>query len=171
MQLKKDIDNAMSNNLDFGFETNYANSMPVELTKSFRDQGYETHLLYFGLERVSDAALRVDTRVLLGGHDVDTETIRNNMENGIVNVIKNLKLYDEIRFVNTSSHGIAPIIANYKKLGNELTLFDNKVNWYNWGFEKAMDKLQRGRVEVKEQTNYLRIKRNRGKELDEGLGL
>lgn len=171
MQMEKDVEYAISNNLDFGFETNYANRMPVELTKSFRDEGYETNLLYFGLERVSDAALRVDTRVSLGGHDVDTETIRSNMENGIVNVIKNLKLYDEIRFADTSVNGAAPIIANYKKIGNELILFNNKVNWYNWGFKKAMSKLQLGRIEIKEQTNYLGVKRNKGNELDGGLGL
>lgn len=88
-----------------------------------------------------------------------------------MNVIKNLKLYDEIRFADTSVNGAAPIIANYKKIGNELILFNNKVNWYNWDFKKAMSKLQLGRIEIKEQTNYLGVKRNKGNELDGGLGL
>jgi len=94
----------------------------------FKNAGYETILVYFGLDTVESAAIRVHTRVRLGGHDVPLETIRFNMEEGIKRVVSNFHIFDRIFFADTIVTGIAPIIGYYIKEIGKFELLDTKVD-------------------------------------------
>lgn len=171
MQLEKDKDYAIKNRLNFGFETNYANDMASEISLEFKHAGYESTLLYFGLNDLENSRARVKTRFALGGHNVPIDTINFNMKEGIRRVRENLGLYDHILFADTSVMGTAPIIAYYHKVDNELKILDDKAKWFEKKFVKSLAELERSRSVTLDKTNYLGIKRKRGTELDGGLGL
>ncbi|MFI5137160.1 MAG: hypothetical protein ACHQIM_04980, partial [Sphingobacteriales bacterium] len=77
--LEKARDNALAAKSNFAFESNFSNDLAIDITRMFRDAGYETTLVYFGLNDLESSAIRVDTRVQLGGHDVPLEILRYNM--------------------------------------------------------------------------------------------
>lgn len=65
----------------------------------FKTAGYQTQLVYFGLDNIEKAVSRMRLRVELG-HDLPDDVIRFNMEEGIKRVQADLGLYDVIRFVD-----------------------------------------------------------------------
>lgn len=110
-QLEKDRDESIAKSQNFCFESNYSNDLATQITVLFKAAGYEINLLYFGLDNVEKATSRVISRVALGGHDVEDNDIKFNLEEGIRRVKADLSLYDRIQFVDTSMEPMAAIIA------------------------------------------------------------
>ena len=135
-RLEKERDNAISQNRNFAFESNYSNDLALEVTDTFINSGYETNLIYFGLADIDTAAIRVDTRVSLGGHDIDTHEIIFNYNEGIKRVNANMHRYNRIKFVDTSIRGIAPVIAYFLKKDNKHAILNTDIDWFNTSFRK-----------------------------------
>lgn len=147
VQLEKGRDFAISRADHFAFESNYSNDLATEITSTFKHAGYETNLIYFGLDDVYTSALRVDTRVALGGHDIDTNTLLFNYQEGIKRVQEHMHLYDRIRFVDTSVKGIAPIIAYYLQEQTQHAVLHTGVKWFNEHFNEHLLKLTQQKTE------------------------
>jgi predicted ABC-type ATPase len=139
--LEKARDAALAGKTNFAFESNFSNDMAIEISKTFSDAGYETSIVYFGLNDLESSALRVDTRVLLGGHDMPLEIIRFNMEEGIKRVIANLPMFDKISFVDTSIKDEAPIIAYFIKDTGAYAVLKEDLQWFNANFREPLYKL------------------------------
>ena len=137
-RLEKERDEAIAQRRHFAFESNYSNDLAIEITNTFKKAGYETNLIYFGLDDVETAAIRVDTRVDLGGHFIDTDEIIFNYEEGIKRVRENLHRYDRVKFVDTSIKGIAPVIAYYLNENGKHTVLNPKIGWFNYNFQDRM---------------------------------
>src|SRR5690606_5382026 len=136
--LEKERDEAISHRRDFAFESNYSNDLAIEITDMFKKAGYETNLIYFGLEDVETAAIRVDTRVDLGGHFIDTDEIIFNYEEGIKRVQENLHRYDRVKFVDTGVKGIAPVIAYYLNENGKHAVLNPDIGWFNSHFNDRL---------------------------------
>ena len=118
----------------FAFETTLA-------TKSYRGkiirakkQNYNVTLLFFWLENVDLAIERVRTRVLEGGHNIDSDVIKRRYINGIKNLFEiYVDIADEV-LIFDNSFGVPELIAE-KSLDSEMKIlspikFNNlKKNW------------------------------------------
>ena len=71
----KRIDELLEKGESFSIETTLATRSYVNLVKRAHDKGYVVHLLFFWLESVELAKLRVDMRVKNGGHNIPEEVI------------------------------------------------------------------------------------------------
>lgn len=87
------IDELMALKKDFAFETTLSTKSFVGLVNCAKANGYHVTLVYFWLETVELAIERVAKRVLSGGHNIPTDTIKRRYHAGIRNFIN---LYLEI---------------------------------------------------------------------------
>ena len=70
----------------FGFETTLAGKSYVKLIKGLKAKGYQVHLYFLWLPKVSIALERVAQRVRKGGHDIPDEVVRRRFKAGIRNL-------------------------------------------------------------------------------------
>ena len=138
--LEKKRDEAISELKDFAFESNFSNDMAVHLTNRFREAGYQTNLIYFGLNDIETAAMRVDSRVAMGKHNIGNEDIKFNYAEGIKKVNENFSLFDVIRFVDTGIVGTARTIAFYINSTAALRVLSPNINWFDRHFKENIQK-------------------------------
>jgi predicted ABC-type ATPase len=79
------IDELITKNQDFAFETTLASRSLVQLCKSSQQKGYQVCLTFFWLDSVELAIERVKQRVTEGGHNIPTETIIRRYGAGLKN--------------------------------------------------------------------------------------
>ena len=137
-RLEKERDEAIAQGKDFAFESNYSNDLAIEITQIFKNAGYETNLIYFGLDDVETVAIRVDTRVALGEHFIDTDEIIFNYEEGLKRVQENMHRYDRVEFVDTSTKGIAPVVAYYLNEHGKHVVLNPNIGWFNFQFNDRL---------------------------------
>ena len=109
------LERAISERLDFAFETTLgANTIPRVLSEAAA-QGIEIHLWYAGLSSPELHIARVRSRVHKGGHDIPDVDIRRRYERSRLNLIHLLPQLTELRMFDNSvdadpSTGKAPIL-------------------------------------------------------------
>jgi predicted ABC-type ATPase len=128
---------AIEEHANFAFESNFSNDMATDITLMFKEAGYQTSLVYFGLDSIKRSSLRVQTRVQLGGHYVPYKNLRYNFEEGIKRVKENLSLFDKINFVDTTSN-LAMLIAYHDKYTGGYRVLRNDVEWFNKNFHQPL---------------------------------
>ena len=134
----KRINELLSINENFAFETTLA-------TKSYRSKiiaaqknNYTVTLLFFWLQNVDLAIERVKTRVLEGGHNIETEVIRRRYKNGIKNLFEiYLSIVDEVMVFDNS--GGKPELIAEKTIESNMNIlneikFNKLKNYYNENF-------------------------------------
>jgi predicted ABC-type ATPase len=146
--LKQITNKALASRSNFAFETNYSSDMASEISQHFREAGYKTTLVYFGLDNIEISTSRVQERYELGGHDVSAATIKFNFEEGIKRVNKDLHLFDEAFFVDTNRQNVR-IVAFVKKPGKQYHRIVEKVDWYKANFENTVNNLDFTSKQVK----------------------
>ncbi len=85
IMLKK-INNFLSNQIDFSFETTLATRSYTNIIKQAKHLGYEITLLYFWLDSVELAKERVLSRVAEGGHNIPPDVITRRYYSGLINL-------------------------------------------------------------------------------------
>ncbi len=125
------INDLLETKENFAFETTLA-------TKSYRskiylakEKGYNVTLLFFWLQNVNLAIERVKTRVLEGGHTIETEVIVRRYRRGIQNLF-------EI----------------YLPIADEVMIFDNSEGKYDLIAEKVFD----SEIDVLHATKFNQLK-------------
>ena len=109
------LERAISERLDFAFETTLgANTIP-RLLSAAAAQGIEIHLWYAGLSSPELHIARVRARVRKGGHDITDVDIRRRYERSRLNLIHLLPQITEFRMFDNSvdadpSTGKAPTL-------------------------------------------------------------
>ena len=127
--LEKQKNNAISNNQNFAFETNFSNDLIINLIKEFKSADYKISLLYFGIDQLDESLLRVQSRINLGGHNVADDVVRYNFSECPKRVAQNLDLFDYMIFID----GIMPygkIIANIRKRDNYKEIAGVVPRWF-----------------------------------------
>ncbi|MBF0693437.1 MAG: zeta toxin family protein [Flavobacterium sp.] len=125
------VNELLENDINFAFETTLA-------TKSYRGkilqaqkQSYNVTLLFFWLQNVDLAIERVRTRVLEGGHNIETEVIKRRYHNGIKNLFQ---IY-------------IPIV-------NEVMIFDNSEGKHDLIAQKTLE----SKIDVLNEIKYNSLK-------------
>jgi predicted ABC-type ATPase len=88
---------------NFAFETTLATKSYRSIISLARADGYNVTLLFFWLQNVNLAIERVKTRVLEGGHNIETEVIERRYKRGIKNLFEiYLPIADEVMIFDNS---------------------------------------------------------------------
>jgi predicted ABC-type ATPase len=112
---------------DFGFETTLAAKSYVRTIGKAAQSGFFVSLIYFWLTQPELAIERVKSRVISGGHDIDSDTIVRRYYSGLQNFFKlYISVCDYWLFVNNSSNPYK-VIAEGEK-GKKVKIH-NKVIW------------------------------------------
>jgi predicted ABC-type ATPase len=115
LQGRRLLERAISERLDFAFETTLgANTIP-RLLRDAAAQGIEIHLWYAGLSSPELHIARVRARVRKGGHDITDVDIRRRYQHSRLNLIHLLPQLTELRMFDNSvdadpSTGKAPTL-------------------------------------------------------------
>jgi predicted ABC-type ATPase len=84
----KRIKELINSNTDFGFETTLATRSYRSLLLKSKSKGYHLTIIYFWLESIDLAKVRVAERVKRGGHNIPLDTIERRYYRGIVNFFR-----------------------------------------------------------------------------------
>ena len=108
---------------NFAFETTLATKSYKFKVAEAQRKGYNVTLLFFWLQNVDLAIERVKTRVLEGGHNIETDVIKRRYSNGIRNLFDiYISIVDEVLIFDNS--GGKPILIADKTLKSELNIVD-----------------------------------------------
>lgn len=109
----------LENDENFAFETTLSSKSYKSKILYAQQKGYNVTLLFFWLRNVNLAIERVKTRVLEGGHHIETEVIKRRYQSGIKNLFDiYLPIADEV-LIFDNSEGKPELIAE-KILGSDL---------------------------------------------------
>jgi predicted ABC-type ATPase len=115
------INDLLNSQENFAFETTLATKSYRSKIFLAREKGYNVTLLFFWLRNADLAIERVRTRVIEGGHHIETEVIRRRYKNGIKNLFEiYLPIVDEIMIFD-NSEGKHDLIAE-KTIESEIDL-------------------------------------------------
>lgn len=90
------LNELLENNENFAFETTLATKSYKSRVIKAQKKNYTVTLLFFWLRNVDMAIERVRTRVLEGGHNIETNVIERRYKNGIKNLFEiYLSIVDE----------------------------------------------------------------------------
>ena len=143
--LQRKKEDAITQQTDFSFETNFSNDLILNMIQEFKDAGYKITLFYFGLPSLDDSTYRVMQRKMFGGHDVANDIIEYNFYEGIKRIQQNLSLFDNITFIDGTSN-FGEIIAIYNKKSGKHEIANHKYPWFKNYFETAFNQLKQNRV-------------------------
>jgi predicted ABC-type ATPase len=123
------INELLETNQNFAFETTLATKSYKSKIVEAKKQKYNVTLLFFWLETVDLAIERVKTRVIEGGHNIETEVIKRRYINGIKNLFEiYLEIADEV-LIFDNSFGVPELIAE-KSLDTEIKIL-SETKFYN----------------------------------------
>ena len=113
---------------NFAFENTLATKSYKSKVVNAQSKNYTVTLLFFWLQNVDLAVERVKTRVLEGGHNIETEVIKRRYVNGIKNLFDiYISVVDEV-LIYDNSVGMPELIAE-KTLESEITVLnESKFN-------------------------------------------
>ena len=119
----KRINELLEINENFAFETTLATKSYKSKVINAQNKNYTVTLLFFWLQNVDLAIERVKTRVMEGGHNVETEVIKRRYINGIKNLFKiYLSVVDEVLIYDNS--GGKPELIAEKTLESEIAILN-----------------------------------------------
>jgi len=132
----KRINELLETNKNFAFETTLATKSYKSKIAEAKSKNYSVTVLFFWLQNVELAIERVKTRVIEGGHNIETEVIKRRYLNGIKNLFEiYLPIADEVMIFD-NSEGKHDLIAK-KTLETEIDIFSeikfNKLKNYYHG--------------------------------------
>jgi predicted ABC-type ATPase len=119
----KRINELLLVNENFAFEPTLATKSYKSKVVEAQNKNYTVTLLFFWLQNVDLAIERVKTRVLEGGHNIETEVIKRRYVNGIKNLFNiYLSIVDEVLIYDNSSS--TPELIAEKTVQGEITVIN-----------------------------------------------
>ena len=100
---KRLLERAITERLDFAFETTLGGNTIPALLETALDSGFEVRIWYVGLASPELNIARVRTRVAKGGHDIPEEKIRERYTRSILNLIHLMPKLTELRVFDNST--------------------------------------------------------------------
>lgn len=82
-----EIEESLSQGIDFGFESTLSGRGYIKLLQRMRDRGYLVHIFFLWLPNPDSALARIRQRVLSGGHAVAPDDVRRRFDRSIRNFL------------------------------------------------------------------------------------
>jgi len=121
------IDQLISENVSFAFETTLATRSYVSLIRKVHELDYKVTILYFWLKSPEFAIQRVAKRVSEGGHNIPKDVIERRYYRGIHNLVNLYMPVVDKWSVIDNLDAIPNLIAEGKK--NSEKIIDNNELW------------------------------------------
>lgn len=116
---------------DFTFETVLSSTYTLDILKKAKEEGYFIKCVFVLTAEPHINISRVETRVALGGHDVDKKKIVERYHKSLANIKELMKICDILHVYDNTIQPIR-IIRKHKE---ELSIFPNE----NWTEEKIIE--------------------------------
>jgi predicted ABC-type ATPase len=84
----------LDTHVSFAIETTLASRRTLGIIQKAKACGFTVHLVYIGLDTSEHGILRVQERVLQGGHDVPDENVRRRYIRGLANLPEAIRTAD-----------------------------------------------------------------------------
>jgi predicted ABC-type ATPase len=94
---KRLLQHAITNGLDYSFETTLGGRSFARLLKQASEQGFEVRIWYVGLASPEHHLARVKARVQKGGHDIPEADVRRRFDQSRLQLIELLPHLSELR--------------------------------------------------------------------------
>jgi predicted ABC-type ATPase len=104
-QGKRLLERAISERLDFAFETTLGGHTMADLLDQALSEKIEVRIWYVGLATPELHIARVRSRVAAGGHDIPEAKIRERYENSRLNLVDLMPKLTELRVYDNSEEG------------------------------------------------------------------
>ncbi len=130
------INELLNEEESFAFETTLSTRSHKKKIIAAQEQNYTVTLLFFWLESIDLAKERVKTRVVEGGHNIESETIERRYKKGIKNLFElYIPIVDKLRIFDNS--GGTPELLATKKKDSDLSLINPlKFNRIRFQYEQ-----------------------------------
>jgi predicted ABC-type ATPase len=96
------VDSSISLMTDFAYEGHFTGTGAWKIPKRFKDEGFEIHLIFCGLNSYVRSVQRVELRVKNGGFHVTPLDIENNYYGNMEMLDKNFHIFDSVELLDTS---------------------------------------------------------------------
>jgi len=96
------VEEAIKKKQHFTIETNFRDNELMDTIARFKQNGYDTSMIYLTLNDVEQSIDRVTQRVSTGGHFVDEASIRYNFEEGLKNLEYFSDRFDNLEIIEVS---------------------------------------------------------------------
>ena len=104
-QGKRLLERAISERLDFAFETTLGGHTIAALLRQALSEKIEVRIWYVGLATPELHIARVHSRVAAGGHDIPEARIRERYEKSVLNLVDLMPKLTELRVFDNSEEG------------------------------------------------------------------
>ncbi|MGZ3767770.1 MAG: zeta toxin family protein, partial [Mucilaginibacter sp.] len=109
------VEEAIGKKQHFTVETNFRDNELMDTIARFKQNGYDTSMIYLTLNDVEHSIDRVKQRVSTGGHFVDENSIRYNFEEGLKNLEYFSRRFDNLNIIDASDdHGEVRLLLSIK---------------------------------------------------------
>jgi predicted ABC-type ATPase len=97
------VDAALTATISFSYEGHFTNEATWDIPRRFKAEGYEIHLIFFGLTDTTLSEMRVVDRSKEGGHYVDPVTVSDNFYGNLEKLNQHFYMFHSVTIVDTSA--------------------------------------------------------------------
>ncbi len=106
------IDECLEKEICFTQETTLSGRKTLDTIKRAISKDYNIRLYYVGLDTMQESLLRIENRVKRGGHNINTETVKNRFSKRFNDLIAVLPYCNEATFYDNDNGFVT--VAKYK---------------------------------------------------------
>lgn len=136
----KEREKHLATGQSFITETVFSHPSKIDLIKQAKGQGFQVNLYHISLDNAEMALDRINERVLLGGHDVDADKVKNRYDR-IKDIITEATKYADKTFVYDNSVMYRPhekILTLDKE--NIISIHNHLPSWVTQTYKQSLDK-------------------------------
>lgn len=121
------IQELLTNKVDFAIETTLSSKTYLNTLKQAKSLGYEIFLIFFWLESIDLAKIRVQKRVIDGGHNIPEAIIERRYKRGVKNFFNLFMNQSDYWLIIDNSKNEKEVIAEKKKDDNEIIIHNSDI--------------------------------------------
>lgn len=129
------IDDCLEKEICFTQETTLSGRKTLDTIKRAIAKDYYIRLYYVGLDTMEESLLRIENRVKKGGHNINTDTVKNRFGKRFEDLLAVLPHCNEATFYDNDNGFVT--VAKYKN-GELQTIGQNCPKWLN----ELMDRMK-----------------------------
>ena len=120
------IDECLDKEICFTQETTLSGKKTLNTVKRAIEKDYYIRLYYVGLDTIEESLLRIENRVKKGGHNIDTDAVKNRFNKRFDDLLLVLPYCNEATFYDNDNGFVT--VAKYKN-GELQSIGHNQPNW------------------------------------------
>jgi predicted ABC-type ATPase len=127
--IKTKIDSYISARESFAMESNLVSNYSYEIVQDLSSKGYQTELLYIGVNDLDTLNQRIQQRVLLGKHYISPKDVEQRYNEALQKLPVNLKLFNVASIFDNSAADENPIELMQLRNGVIISRSDSLPQW------------------------------------------